>query len=64
MLRRGKIWNECFNKVDMRGQTRPDVVNSLVLMRFVFPWHMNNANASPGASTRKGKILILVLMLA
>ena len=56
MLRRGGIWNELSALI---GQTWPDVVNFLVLMRcFVFTQHKTNA------SKRKGKIWILVLVLA
>ncbi len=58
MLRRGGIWNESFNFADMATRR-----NVLVLMRcFVFTRH--NDNASTCASTRKGTLFILVLVLA
>ena len=55
MLRRWGIWNECFNWPDIARRSK------FPSSYAVFPFH--TANASTSMSTRKGKILILVLGL-
>ena len=56
MLKHGGIWNECFNWQDTSRRSK----FPCALRCFVFTRHKANTSIS----TRKGKILILVLMLA